>query len=123
MQQGSKWRIPMVAARGSTRADNASPFMITTGRLADLEQLEGIVIKATGDGRMIRVRDLARVELGAEYSGFASLDGKPTVVLAIYPTGQAPLQDTIAAVRARLVDLRRRFPEGVDADAGFGFMA
>ena len=68
---------------------------------------------------LIRLRDVASgLELGGPRAGFASLDGKPVVVLAVYPLGWARPRDVSAAVRAKLVELRPRFPEGVDAFAG-----
>jgi len=85
------------------------------------EELASIVIKADPEGHVIRLRDVAGLQLGAGQAAFASLDGKPVAVLAVYPLGQARPWDVSAAVRAKLAELRPRFPEGVEAFAGFDF--
>jgi multidrug efflux pump subunit AcrB len=86
------------------------------------EQLAEIVIKADGEVSVTRLRDVASsLELGAGHGGFASLDGKPTAVLAVYPLVRWSQSEVSADVRARLSELRRRFPEGLDAFTGFDF--
>ena len=54
-------------------------------------------------------------------AGFASLDGKPTAVLAVYPLVRREQREVSALVRARLSELHQQFPEGLDAFSGFDF--
>jgi RND family efflux transporter MFP subunit len=108
------------AADAPVSAGRDFRFTITGGQLAEPRQLDGIVVKAT-DAGVIRLRDVARLELGTGHSGFATLDGKPVVVLALYPSGQSAPQDVSGAVRAKMAELRQRFPEGLDFSSAFDF--
>jgi HAE1 family hydrophobic/amphiphilic exporter-1 len=54
-------------------------FTITAGQLPELKKIEDAVIKTTENGRAIRLRDVARLERGADHSRFATLDSKPAV--------------------------------------------
>ena len=61
-------------------------YTVTTlGRLASVSQFENIILKAGAQGELVRVRDVARVELGAQnYTWYAQQDGNPTSMLGIY---------------------------------------
>jgi HAE1 family hydrophobic/amphiphilic exporter-1 len=86
------------------------------GRLADPEQFADIIIKtdSSGGGRITRVRDVARVELGAQsYTQAFQLDGRPAAGLAIYQSPGANALDVGQRVRARLAELSRSFPQGI----------
>ena len=96
------------------------PFQFTInvlGRLDQVAQFEDIVVKAatSGGGQLVRVRDVARVELGAQtYSTFSNLTGQPTAGLAIY---QLPTANALAvekAVKAKMEELKGSFPQGLD---------
>jgi HAE1 family hydrophobic/amphiphilic exporter-1 len=91
-------------------------LQITTfGRLLDAQHFEDIIVRAgNGSSAMVRLRDLGRVELGAQsYDSNAYVDGKPTVLLAIYqlPGANALALDTL--VRAKMTELSANFPPGV----------
>jgi multidrug efflux pump subunit AcrB len=88
-----------------------------------LNQLESIVIKTGPDGRVFRLRDVtSRVEYGSGPPVYASLDGKPVVVLAVYPFGPSDPRDVSTRVRAALAELRERlFPPGLEASTDFDF--
>jgi HAE1 family hydrophobic/amphiphilic exporter-1 len=59
--------------------------LTTLGRLSDVQQFANVIVKAGSDGELVRVRDVARVELGAQsYTWYAQLDGKPASLLGIY---------------------------------------
>ncbi len=87
----------------------------TMGRLIDTEQFADIVIKTGSDGRITRVRDVARVELGArDYSSNSYLDGKPAVGIAVF---QRPGSNALAAaeaVRKTIADMSKQFPKGLE---------
>ncbi len=86
----------------------------TQGRLVTPEQFGAIVVRAQPDGSVLRIRDLARVELGAQTLDSESrFDGKPSVALAIYLSPGANALNTASAI-TRLVDkLSHRFPSGL----------
>jgi RND family efflux transporter MFP subunit len=86
-------------------------------KLADAEALADVVVKAASDGRMVRLKDVGRVELGGSRSrGAATFDGKPAVALAISPLPDARPRDVNVAVRERMQRLSKSFPDGLDYD-------
>ncbi len=88
--------------------------LVTAGRLATEEEFEQIVVRAEPDGELLRLGDLARVELGAQsYNGFTRLSGQPTVTMGVFQLPEANALDVSAAVRAELDRLSKRFPTGV----------
>ncbi|MBC8105174.1 MAG: efflux RND transporter permease subunit, partial [Anaerolineae bacterium] len=91
-------------------------FTLTTlGRLIDPEQFANIVVQTGKDGQITRVKDIGRVELGAKNLDQAgTLDGKPSVGLAIYQLPGSNAIATAEAVREKMKDLKTRFPEGLD---------
>jgi multidrug efflux pump subunit AcrB len=92
----------------------------TLGRLKDVEQFEDIIVRTDSRGRVLRVKDVARVEFGAKNEDVSSrLDGQPTVFLAIFQLPDANALDTDARVQAKMKDLQRSFPEDVDWVIGF----
>jgi hydrophobe/amphiphile efflux-1 (HAE1) family protein len=87
----------------------------TLGRLADAKQFEDIVVRAgNGSSAMVQMRDLGRVELGAQsYNSNASIGGEPTVMLAIYQLPGANALALDKAVRAKMEELKPLFPPGI----------
>jgi multidrug efflux pump len=89
--------------------------MTTLGRLSDPDQFGDIVVKTGRDAAITRLRDIARIELGAKSQDQScSLDGMPSVGLAIYQLPGSNALDTADRVRAKMKELERRFPEGLD---------
>jgi hydrophobe/amphiphile efflux-1 (HAE1) family protein len=87
----------------------------TQGRLATPEQFGNIVLRANPDGSLLRIRDVARVELGAQNVDSESrLDGKPSVAMRISLAPGANAVETAKLVNAKLAQLKQRFPEGLD---------
>ena len=72
-----------------------------------MDELESIAIKTGPDGRVFRLRDVtsSRVSLGSGPPLYASLDGKPVVVLAVYPFGPSHPREVSTRVRAKLSEL------------------
>jgi multidrug efflux pump len=88
--------------------------VVVNGQLAGIEQFENIVLRANADGSTVRLKDVARVELGAQsYGTSARLNGNPSTGIGVQlsPTGNALA--TAKAVRARMDELSRYFPAGV----------
>ncbi len=87
----------------------------TKGRLASVEEFEQIVIRAKPGGSLLQLRDVARVELGAQsYDGFTRLSGQPTVTMGIFQLPEANALEVAAAVKAELTRLSESFPSGVE---------
>ncbi|KAJ3059736.1 hypothetical protein HK102_009843, partial [Quaeritorhiza haematococci] len=94
----------------------AFQFTITTlGRLSDTEQFADMVLKADPAGGVVRLSDVAEVELGAQgYDQACTLDGRATVALSVYQRPGSNALETARSVRAKMEELKDRFPEGVD---------
>jgi multidrug efflux pump len=107
---------------GQQPSDAAAEFQLPIdllGRLTTPEQFGDIIVKANpGDGTsvpLVRLRDVARVELGAQnYNLFCRIDGQPSVGLAIYQLPGTNALDVAEAVRAKMKELAPRFPDGVE---------
>jgi multidrug efflux pump len=85
------------------------------GRLARPEEFGEIVVRAKPDGSTVRLKDIARIELGAQdYNRTARLNGQPIAGMAIRITPGANALATAQGVRAKLQDLSRYFPQGVE---------
>jgi len=86
----------------------------TQGRLATTEQFGNIVLRANPDGSLLRVRDVARVEIGAQNLDSESrIDGRAGVPIGIYLSPGANAVKTASAVQATLQGLATRFPPGL----------
>jgi len=87
----------------------------TQGRLTSPEQFEQIVVRETPETGIVRVRDLARVELGAQdYSVAGRFNGKPSAVVAVYQLPGSNAVETAAGVRKLINEAKKRFPSDVD---------
>ncbi|HKR90844.1 multidrug efflux RND transporter permease subunit [Novosphingobium sp.] len=85
------------------------------GRLKTPEQFADVVIRTDADGRQVRVRDVARVELGAQdYATNTYLSGKPTVGIAVMQRPGSNALNAAQAVRAEMDQLAKSFPRGLE---------
>ena len=102
---------------------NGQPLQFTLGtlgRLEEVEQFEQIVLKATPDGRIVRLGDVARIELGARSMDVNnSLDAQPAVFMAIFQLPDANALETHDRVMAKMAELSASFPDGLAYDVGF----
>ncbi len=86
------------------------------GRLTDVREFENLVVRTLSDGSMIRIRDVARVELaGNSYSSFARLDGKPATLIQVFQLPGANSIQTADSLRALLDRLGAQMPAGIKA--------
>jgi hydrophobic/amphiphilic exporter-1 (mainly G- bacteria), HAE1 family len=85
------------------------------GRLASVEDFENIVVRARPDGSLVRVRDVARVELGAQsYYRQGRLNGRPAAVIAIYQLPGSNAIDAMKAATKLMEEAKARFPQDLD---------
>lgn len=102
------------------QAPNQSPVsltipMATQGRLATPEEFENIIVRADVNGAIVRIKDVGRVELGAQdYSVDGTLNGKPAILLAIYQQYGANAIDVAKSVRKAMDKISKRFPTGLE---------
>ena len=103
---------------GQSPAPEGTPFEMqvnATGRLSDPEQFGDIVVRAdSASGAIVRMKDIARIELGAlQYSSSAFFGKDPTVVLAVYQMPGSNALDLQQRVKDKMQELSARFPKGV----------
>lgn len=85
-----------------------------SGRLSTVEEFGEVVVKSDADGQITRLKDVARIQLGADsYSLRSRLNGEPAVALQIFMTPGANALDTSAAVRETMSRLQQDFPAGI----------
>ncbi len=85
------------------------------GRLATPEQFGEIVIRSTGAGGVLRLKDIARVELGAaDYDANTMLVGKPVALVATYLQSGANALEVADSVRKKMQELEKKFPPGIE---------
>ena len=86
-----------------------------SGRLVTEEDFGNVVVRASQDGSMVRVRDVGRVELGAQNYYYRSrMNGKPAAAIAIYQLPGANAIDAVKGARKTMEELKQRFPPGLD---------
>ncbi len=89
--------------------------VLAPGRLASEEEFGNIIIKSDNEGRVVRVRDVARVELAArDYSLDSFLNGKPAAALVVFQLPGSNALDTREAVGQTMESLKQSFPQGLD---------
>jgi hydrophobic/amphiphilic exporter-1 (mainly G- bacteria), HAE1 family len=102
---------------GMPPSAETQPFQYTldiAGRLDEVAQFENIVVKTASDGQMTHLRDVARIELGAQtYSQVFTLNGKPAAGMGIYQTLEANALTVASEVKALMEKASRTFPPGL----------
>lgn len=106
---------------GSEQGNDYLQFKVNVhGRLKSVEEFEDIIVRTADDGSVLRLKDIARVELGAKtYSGRGNFDGKESVGMAIFRNSDSNALATVKRVRALLEDMASRFPPGVSYDVSY----
>ncbi len=96
-------------------ADQPLVYTVTArGRLVDPEQFGNIILRASGPNGVLRVKDVARLELGAQnYDQVTTVDGKPTIGIAIFLQSGANALKVADSVRETMTELSKTFPQGV----------
>jgi hydrophobic/amphiphilic exporter-1 (mainly G- bacteria), HAE1 family len=102
-------------ATGET-AQSLEYVLVWEGRFNKPEQYEDIIIRATPDGHVLRLKDVARVELGSEFFNiYSNLDGHPSAAIVLKQTLGSNAQEVIANVKAELDQIKAStFPPGMD---------
>ena len=105
---GTIGELPNVAGQG------IAATVVVNGQLSSVEQFGNIVLRANTDGSSVRLKDVARIELGAQtYATSARLNGKPSTGIGVQLTPGGNALDAAKAVRAKMEQLKPYFPQGV----------
>src|ERR1700751_3187395 len=89
--------------------------VLAQGRLKTPEEFGNIILREAPDGGTVRVKDVARVELGTQdYSMLSRLNGKPAAVIAVYQLPGSNAVQTVAGVRKLMAQMKQRFPGDID---------
>src|SRR6478672_8753900 len=89
--------------------------VLAQGRLTNPEEFEHIVVRAAPDGGIVRVGDVARVELGSQdYTVVSHLNGKPSAIVAVYQLPGSNAVQAAEGVKKLLAEQKQRLPQGVD---------
>ena len=87
----------------------------TKGRLQNVDEFENIIIRSKKDGSQVRLKDVARVQLGSEnYSFFSKVDGKETAMISVKQLPEANSIDLSNKISKRMAELKKSFPPGMD---------
>jgi HAE1 family hydrophobic/amphiphilic exporter-1 len=85
------------------------------GRRTSPEEFEQIVVREDPDGGIVRVKDVARVELGSQdYTVVGRLNGKPSAIVAVYQLPGSNAVEAAAGVKKLMAEVKKRFPDDVD---------
>jgi HAE1 family hydrophobic/amphiphilic exporter-1 len=111
----------IVNPAGQVGAEPAPPGQQLTftvraqGRLVEPEEFANVVVRENPGGSAVRVRDIARVELGSlNYQQYGTFNGKPAAVVAAFQTPGSNALDVAENIRKTMVELAKRFPAGID---------
>ena len=106
------------APTGSLGENSGNVFQYTmkySGRLESMSEFENIVVRANSDGSVLRLKDIAEVELGREsYSFHGEIDGKPGVTMMVFQVAGSNATEVNAAVSAKIEELSEELPAGLE---------
>jgi len=110
----------VVNPAGQVGAEPAPPGQQLTytvraqGRLVEPQEFENVIVRENPDGSSVRIKDVARVELGAlTYQQYGTFNGNPAAVIAGFQSPGSNALEVADAVRKTMVDLAKRFPPGI----------
>ncbi|MEW6536448.1 MAG: multidrug efflux RND transporter permease subunit [Candidatus Auribacterota bacterium] len=108
---------------GASPAPDTQAFQYTIrtlGRLSGVEEFRDIILKTDDDGRILRLKDIARIELGAEdYSSEAQCNGTSSIVMGIYQLPSANALEVADNIRKAMDEMAKSFPEGLQYSVPF----
>ncbi len=114
--QNTQAAVGIIGAEPSSKEQHIQVNLQTQGRLETPEQFGDIILRANSDGSILRLRDVAKVALGAESQNTqAQLDGAPALGIGIYLEPGANAVQTSHRVRQVIAQLSKRFPQGLKA--------
>ncbi len=113
--QNAQYAAGKIGAEPAPAGQDIVYTVTATGRLVDPEQFGDIVLRASGPAGVLKLKDIARIELGAlNYDTSNTLDGKPTIGMAAFLQPGANALEVAQTLRTRMTELKTGFPPGVD---------
>jgi len=110
---GSPGRI----GRADSKTSQSLEYVLTyTGRYNEVSQYENVILRATEEGELLRLKDVASVELGSEfYDLYSDLDGSPSAAIVIKQSYGSNAHEVIKEIKAKLAEFKAKsFPSGMD---------
>jgi len=113
-EQNSQYAAGQIGQQPAPKTLELNYIIATSGRLTEPAQFEDIVLRANPDGSILRLKDVARIELGSkDYSFTGKVNGKPAALIGIFLQSGANALEVAGEVRATMKELSGRFPEGM----------
>ena len=103
-----------IGALPNVAGQSIAATVVVSGQLSSVEQFGNIVLRASGSGAAVRLKDVARIELGAQtYATSARLNGKPSTGIGVQLSPNGNALATAQAVRDKMAELEKFFPKGM----------
>jgi multidrug efflux pump len=113
--QNAQFAAGKVGAEPAPKGQDLTYTVTVRGRLSSVEEFENIIVRANAPNGVLRIKDIATVELGAQtYDTPATVDGKPAVGMAVFLQTGANALDVAKNIKARLVETKQAFPPDMD---------
>jgi len=114
-EQNAQFAVGKIGGQPASKDLELTYTVTAEDRLKTPQQFEDILLRSDAEGRSVRLRDVARIELGArDYEGEARLDGRQAVFMGVFLQPGANALATAAGVTRQLDELAERFPAGVE---------
>jgi HAE1 family hydrophobic/amphiphilic exporter-1 len=107
--------------RGDSKQAEALEYVLAySDRYNDPKQYENVVIKANPNGEILRLKDIAKVDLGSEYYDiYSSMNGLPSAAMVVKQTYGSNASEVIGKVKAKLEELKKDFPPGMNYEISY----
>ncbi|MFN8551047.1 MAG: efflux RND transporter permease subunit [Candidatus Obscuribacterales bacterium] len=113
-------RPGQVGISSGKQAQSTVTVLTYVGRYSEPEQYENIIIKSSGFGEMVKLKDIATVELGSEfYDIYTNLDGKPSASIVLKQTTNSNGREVIKKVKEKVAELSKQFPDGIKIEYSY----
>lgn len=114
-EQNVQATVGQLGASPNAETTNFQYVLTAKGRVQSEEDFGNIILRADESGSVVRLSDVAKIELGAQYyNGYGEFNNRPGVLIAIYKISDANSLEVADAVKTRMEELKQYFPEGVD---------
>jgi HAE1 family hydrophobic/amphiphilic exporter-1 len=122
LEEQSVIGTPGRLGRADSKRSQALEYVLTyKGRFNTSEEYGNVILRATRDGELLRLKDVAEVQLGSEfYDLYSDLDGNPSAAIVIKQSYGSNAAEVIKSIKAKLAEFKRKnFPPGMDYEIGY----
>lgn len=121
IDEQSVWGSPGRLGRADSKRSEGIEYVLTyPGRYSDIEQYENVIIRANPDGEVLKLKDIAKVELGSEYYDiYSTKDEYPSAAIMINQTYGSNALDVIDQLKEKLKELEKDFPPGMEYEINY----